>query len=285
MKTVITNIIDGKNVIVGFGDPVIDPKATQPVVEPLLNALDEVTEIKNILVQMEGKNAVIRKALANLKNPEMINIPSIVAENIKAKEDAEIYNRAKEQDLTALWHGVRQKKVELIQSEAVYLTPKAGEIITPEGPELDAMTALFAETKTDRTKKLSCEIVDNVVVNPALIPDLRGKTYHIDNAGTWEKVDIIALGVEAPTGGILPDDLTPEQSQAIHEQSETLRIAALSAEEKTAEYDNRVASVVGQASAMRSGLEIQGVSEADALAQSQEFYNTEVAKLNLIYGV
>lgn len=117
------------------------------------------------------------------------------------------------------------------------------------------------------------------------IPDFRGAEYYINVMGVWTKSKTEEIGVDIPEGTTLTSDLSDQQRTEIAEQDNTERIAKLSSADSAVEYGAQKDGVLNQAVAMRSKLEIQGVSIADALTQSQAFLAEEDAKLKIIYGV
>lgn len=285
MKTIITQEVNKKTVIIGFSDPSIDRFETEKIVKPLIESSQEMVDVANFARQVDGRNQIVVNAKANLKNPEIQKDPKLVSKNQKAIQDADIFIQAKNQEIIPLAGKIKIDKISLMQSQAVFHAPKAGEYMIEEGPDLDIFTGLFAEIAGDKTKKLGCDIVDGKVYAPEILPDYRGKTFFEKVGDAWVENNVSELGLDKKESEILQDDLTIEQSGEIAEQNETERIDKLTADEKTVEFNGRIGGVLGQAATVRSELEIKGVDSADALTQSQDFYKSEVEKLNIIYGV
>jgi len=109
-------------------------------------------------------------------------------------------------------------------------------------------------------------------INGEVIHDFRGKNYNLPGS-KWTKITIDKLGVVAPDGGILDEDLTPEQSAEIQTEAESERVSGLDKKQKETEMQNALNAVLRHAAQMKNEHEIMGHS--DALEVSQAWYNDQ----------
>ena len=172
-----------------------------------------------------------------------------------------------------------QKRLELTRNNAVYFTPRAGEVIISEAEGADCVTQLSAlSVATVLTRDPKTTVL-------TVIADLRGTEYWDIQNNRWQKNKITVLNEDIPTGGILTIDLTADNRTEIVEEAEEDRVAALSTAEKQTEYDAAVVSLTAEMVNYRSGLEIGGAESADALTQTQDLFETEDEKLKSKYGI
>jgi hypothetical protein len=112
------------------------------------------------------------------------------------------------------------------------------------------------------------------------VADYRGKTFFKKSGGRWLFQEITILGDEPMTGST--EKLTESEMAELVEQANTDRIGKLSTAETTKEKDAIIEGLAGQASAMRSKLEIQG--DKKALETAQMWYKEQVAAVEKKYG-
>lgn len=263
MKTKITQNIDGYDIIIGIGEAQIDGVATMPIVE---NALRETAEYKSVEAKKQELSVVLNGAAQALKNARNSKTQSEKNGYVTEYQQSLEKSKAIENELKEFIAPLQTKRQELIFKHAVYFTPKQGEfIITPEEAELIENAMITANLHNNFLDVNMQEICDN-----------RGKTAWIKSGGKWSKREITKIGDEIKSGEIT------EINDEIIAQLETERISKLSAKEKEAEKTAAINSIGSQAAFMRSTLEIQG--DSSALSKSQEWYNTEVEKVNKKYG-
>jgi hypothetical protein len=160
------------------------------------------------------------------------------------------------------------KETTLFKTYAVYLAPSTGRKILTE----DELAAL--EEKFDWL-----EPHQELTEGGEIIPNWIGTEYWEKENGRWEKIKIEMAGIAVPSGGILPDALSPEQRQEISGQEEADRIAALSPEQRSEEVQRRLAALADEAVALEKRAQIQG-SQFDAAA----WYQEKKAALEAKYG-
>ena len=264
MKTKITQNIDGYDIIIGIGEAQIDGVATMPIVE---TALRETAEYKSVEAKKQELSVILNGAAQALKNARNSKTQSEKNGYVTEYQQALEKSKVIESELKELIAPLQAKQQELILKHAVYFTPKQGEsIITPE------------EATVIENAMITANLHNNFLdVNMQEICDNRGKTAWIKSGGKWSKREITKIGDE-----LKPGEIT-EINDEIIAQLEAERIAALSASDKAKEKEAVIASLKTQAVQMRMGLEIQ--NDADALKKSQDWYNAEVSKVEIKYGV
>jgi len=191
-------------------------------------------------------------------------------------KDYLIIKAAKDAEIRQAQSVVFGKKRAIIEDNAVYFTPKAGEeIITEE------------EAAPLRTKLANLPADKALTFDGLEIFDYRGEVYWTqDGEGIWESHKIEMIGEDSAGVGAVFDKYLSEVERAeITEQAETARRDALSAEEKQTEFDNRKNALLTEAVWMKEKLIIEGVEAAEALAQSQTWYNEKLADLQALYGI
>jgi hypothetical protein len=258
MKTILTKEIDGYTIITGFDNPVIDPVATKIYVAGLLK--DEITEEKKnvdnkqkeLFTLQKNKNDLMNMAKQKVAIGDKRNLAILNYQIEQRDEQIDFVNK----ELSVLIKKQIEKEKEIFQNNSIYFETKPGEIV------IDDETA-------GRLGKLCIEN-EYVDVGGNIIENNKGVRFIKDG----KIITIEKIGVK-PDGPLMQD--------VSAEQYDVMRINALSAEEKQAEIDNVSSFLLSDAAAMRSRLEIQGV--ADALAQSQKWYQDEIAKLKQKYAV
>ena len=273
MKTILSKEIDGHNIIIGFSRPSIDPVATREVVEPLLYDTPEVKQIG----QIDKEIGDIRKLARASRDSYKIAYENRDKKMIETHEDdIKRYRIMIEEKLTELYPLKKQleiKKREFTISKAVYFEPKKGENIISD----EIAGELCLKTNAlDKGQKLNVE--------GFIVPDYRGKIYHLKGSDGWSVKKIETLGEIPESGAVEASKLTPDQRSEIAEQANAKRIIELSTIDKQTEKIGIIDSLAGQAAMMRSKLEIQGTTVSKALTDSRAWYETEVSKVDLIYA-
>jgi hypothetical protein len=298
MKTVIT---DKDNIVLGFGEAVVDPEASKPVINEILLSSQEATTVaekKNLInaknklandaynlavsahriamqAQEDGKatNDPVKKAehAATYKN-------RIAARDIKNNEYSNHMTYAQailDEELKPALKLLGGKQKELWQSgPVVYFEPKKGEHVLT-GSEHAALTSQYP---IPAEKVLQ---FDPATKAGAIIDNLVGVVYFVDNAGTWETGTIEFIGDALPTGAIRQADLTTEQRTSIELQFETERVAGLTQAEKDAEKAIAINAATAQSVHLRSQYEIEG--RTDPLADAQAWLDAEIVKIEAKY--
>lgn len=273
MKTILTKEIDGHDIIIGFSRPSIDPVATREVVEPLLYETPEVKQIG----QIDKEIGDIRKLARASRDSYKIAYANRDKKMIEAHEDdIKRYRIMVEEKLTELYPLKKQleiKKREFTISKAVYFEPKKGENIISD----EIADELCLKTNAlDKGQKLNTE--------GFIVPDYRGKIYHLKGPDGWSVQKIETLGEIPESGAVEASKMTANQRSEITEQANIKRITDLSAADKQTEKVGIIDVLAGQAAMMRSKLEIQGTTASKALSDSKAWYTAEVTKVDLKYA-
>lgn len=263
MRTKITQNIDGYNIIIGIGDAQIDGVATMPIVE---TALKETDEYKSVESKKQELSIILNMAAQALKNARTAKTQSEKNGYVTEYQQSLEKSKAIENELKELIAPLQAKQQELILKHAVYFQPKEGEVIISTADAVKIENAMIAATVNNKFLDVNLkEICDN-----------RGKTAWLKSGGKWSKREITKIGDEIKSGEIT------EINDEIIAQLEAERIASLSASDKVKEKESIIASLKTQAVQMRMGLEIQ--NDKDALKKSQDWYNSEVGKVEIKYG-
>jgi len=266
MKTIITQKIDGYDIIVGLGDAQIDPIETEPVVN---------IELK--------KHALYKQADA-LKD----EIGNVAMQGIQAKKNSRQATAPAEKkkywdefllrqlqitdigkNLKPIIDELINVKRGMIEKHAVYFTPKPGEeIVTPEFH--DQAKSLLQNSNGFIDKNLA-EICDN-----------RGKTFWKKVSEAWLKDEVNKIGQSPKSGYLEITDLDEKQVSEIKAQIEKERLSTLKPEQVLNEQAQAIKSITSSALSLRLELEI--TKDPDALIKAQDYYETELAKIEVKYS-
>ena len=267
MKTIITQTIDGIEIITAVSDAQIDPEKTIPKAVKAVEKTDTHRQIdalkKEITSYIQSAAQAMKHAKGAVSNPEKQRFSDEYRARMLQVKDVE--DKIKPLAVT-----LKNEYRQAMTTEAVYFQPKPGEHIVPNGEEIRVKLneAIQAGKQLGRDLKQ--------------IDDYRGKVYHKKIDGKWMKQEVTKLGEKPLAGGILAGDLTPEQIAEISKQAETDRIKALKPVDREAEKMSVIDGLIAEASAMRGRLEITG--DKDALKKAQDWYNAEVAKVEAVYA-
>ena len=264
--------------------------------------------IKNIALLKEGAEAGIIKAeqdgddqmlLFHKRNIEKYSKDIVGYETTRADE---IKNaRIIESEMREITPEVDKKTKEIKRENPVFCMPsQPGEYIDAglnvthqigeEGHEHDELRAV--EVPDGQTVNglirawMSKGENEQVDINGLAIPDFRGCQYFFDDGTKWIESEVItALNVTKET--VVVDEYQDQActwDQLEPQYQEEIRLQKLSEEEKIAEFESKKMVLLTAAAKMRTELEITGIAPDDALAQSREFYNTELEILQEKYG-
>ncbi len=260
MKTTITKEIQGKTIIIGFSNPVIDPVETEKKIIPLL---DDTQEVRNIKLKTNEIGERQRMGILAMKeHAKFLFSGNTQQSNSKKKEAADHFNKVNVlmAELKPFVKDFKNIKKQYIKENAVYFQPKPCEFII---------------TDEQYNKLVNKEVGEfgKLTITGKVIPDYSEQII-------WEKINnkwnILNLnfGDKLPDNTILERDLIDEMKIEIAEQKELDRILGLSSIEKESEKQNAINSIAAQAVQMRSALEIQGDNKA--LEKSQDWYNEQL---------
>lgn len=270
MKTALTREINGKTIIIGFSDPVIDPVETEKKILAL-KVLDESDESRKLKAKIKEIGERQRMGLQAMKESAQLQYAGHKPQSdAKKKEGQAQYTKAEilMAENKPLIQDFKNKKNQLVKENAVYFQPKQSEVFIE-----DAQYEKFMKKEIGEFGKLT--------LAGKVIPDYSGHFIYQKIENRWIILTLI-LGDKFPSGAILERDLTEEQKIEISEQAENDRIAELSGPEKEAEKQSMIAGIANQAAAMRSALEIQG--DPDALIKSQDWYSEQLALIEEKYN-
>lgn len=281
MKTIFHATIDGKEVVLGFGDAngFIDPRATEIKIAPMLSALPETQQRQ----ALEAELAALRTKAAIALNEASKNMPvvlpdgkvlSVGNQELMRKHNGEYQMHLgsvaeAEKRIPSVVGAFETARAKLVVENAVYTHPKPGEDLMEDASYAE-MAAKFA-TKGDGQALL---------LTGEYIADLRGRDFWLTSP--WRHMTVDKLGEDVPAGAIMPDQLTPAQLGEIATAQEAQRVAALTPEQLAAEVERAKASALTQAAQMRAELEIAG--DTKALAKSQASYQAALADISAKYG-
>jgi hypothetical protein len=251
-KTVIYQEIDGHKIIWGFDRPTVDAVATNEIVTGMIKDTPEYQA-------------------AEAKKAEYGDAYKALIEASKKKDD-DAYKSAlsamsvRQDELRPIACALEDKIISLRRENAVYFTPRIGEVIR-DASEVDVLAQAIQGAPQGIMIDLSGgEVFDN-----------RGKVYFRKVSGKWGRTHIVRLGDPVPADAVLEADVTEIQAAEI----EADRVAALPADLKLKEKEKLMALAIKAAADMRSELEIQG--DPDALKESQDWYKAEVARIKKLY--
>jgi hypothetical protein len=261
-KTIITKEIDGFNIILGFGELVIDPEATKKAINPRLPETDEYKAVQKISAEMgrlsSNRQDLIKSAKEAFRNQDKSKHAKICYEiELRDEQIKEVQKK-----LIDACKVLNNKRIEIWKENLVYFEPKAGEKSISE-KEYKSLSEKMLKTESEG-KKVVFDITGKEIVNN------KGVKY-IKNG----KVIIIERLGEEPDGP-LQKDVTPEEF-------EQMRMESLTDTERKTEYEAIKAGLLSQATQMRSGLEIEG--DKKALEKSQDWYNQKLNEIKQKYGI
>ena len=274
MKTIRTKQIDGFIIVTGESIPGIGPRETQLANTPAILALPESAALRN--KYQEKVQHIVKGAQAKKKAQHALEI-----KNMKdyAKYNKEYLDRGGAEntantEMIALKKAVNVKAKDILRSNPVHFENREGEFREGDaeigGKTVDEILSLHLAKGQNQQLK-----IDGVYVD-----DFRGCQYNYYDGAAWMISEAItALDVAEDNEAAI------EAADLSDGQREEIRFQKLSAEDKTAEYVTADEALLAKSIDMRMGLEIQGVSKASALTQSQDFYNTELAILKAKYGI
>jgi hypothetical protein len=314
-KKIKTKQIDGYQIVVGIAPMIPDPHATHGHCETLVEAEPKAAEVREKKLAMEEKNrragqivAQSRQLWTNLETMQRKTELTPAEKLVKDRLDADWNTVNVEINETQAELGALSVDLDIARrghrrSNPVFNEPGLGEFIDrglkvvgpdengqpkimseaeleaagyflPGGQTVDEMTALW----------MACDENQKLCVDGSYVDDFRGKKYwYQDQSDKWISTEFPYLDNKPEAGEILDADLTPEQRAEIDAQNEAERVAGLTAEEKTAEYDAARAALLAQAGVMKTQLEVD--NDPDPLGTSQAWFLAGEAELKTKYGV
>ena len=244
----------------------------------------------NIAQDQETKD----KILVNIERAK-----TIFSEETAKRDGFLTQVKACKSELTTLNRAFDLKRRDHIRVNPIYCYPRKNEVVLPDS-KFDEVKAMY-DNRSNEQVSITIDMIDTVVqdaigeqpeikmnvpefVTYTSIPDYRGKEIWFQDAGNWLKLDPVDIGVDISAGDIIYEDLTDTQRLEVDVKKEVYRIEAFTAEQKTAEKDQKIAGVLAQAAQMKVELEIQGSTAAKALIDSKAWYNAQVALIEVKYA-
>lgn len=299
MKLIKHKLIDGFEIFVGVENPAIDGKKAIEAANKIIAGIPEQVEFDSKI--KEGKRNAV-KAVKFKKN--FMVVYGNISQQIVAKDPK--ITPTREMVLTAMTPDTRKKLLDDEKMYDNYVTrnievednlKEIGGRLKIKSKEIRRANTVYCDYEGHPEKMMvadsraadlltaSAGISENqkIDIDGNVIDDFRGKEHnHKNESGTWINERIDKLGVKIPNDNILTEDLTDSDRTEIHAQNETERIAGLSVEDKATELAGMIKNAMAQSVQMKSELEIVG--DALALNKSQEFYQGELARLEVVYG-
>ena len=265
-KTIITQTIDGHQIITGVSEAQIDAERTNPIAQKELEKTDIYKQIEALKSEMSGYAKQAMQAFNNAKRAISESEKSKFVDEYKARS---FQAKEIEEKIKPLVPVLQAEYKDLIVKHAVYFdSVNVNEFIVDNGDEI----LVKLNEAVSNNKKLTRDL--------KMIDDYRGKTFYKKVSGKWIEEKINVLG-QLPAEGF-KEELTDIENKEYAEQKEVERIKNLSVAEKEKELNQKIDSLLSQSITMRSSLEIQG--DAEALKKAQEWYEAEKIKVESIYS-
>jgi hypothetical protein len=267
MKTVIHQIVDGYDVVLGFGQAAVDPVALSAKVTPQLATTVEAGACASLSQAINA--AALSQAQSTsqaIYNERTAALNALIAKwgPLSAALDARH---------TAL-------NVALDQDPSVHFTPGSFDSVKEDFLLDPQFATLSAITDAQAVNPQRCMIC----IDTTLVVDNRGTLYWTQAGGIWTQALITTLGATVPDGATLDAALTADQRTQIAAQAEAARVASLSPDAALAE------ATAQQQAAKAIVAEVQtevtaGVSTAAQLASAQAVYAQALEAINAKYGL
>ena len=274
MQTIITQEIDGIDVIRGFGKLAIDPVETRKVAAVAIQDTDEFKAVK------EKQDARDESARKSGEEHTKMKAAKNKTDKDKAWRACETHRNMVtgfEAEIKELLPALKKKDQQVRKENAVYFEPKRGEI-----------------AKTDAEIQALKDVLDSVQgagyvdINGNILEDNRGSVVCTQvGAGQeqgWSINQITTIGVKIPANGILYGDLDADQKKEVDLQIEINQAAGMSDAEKALAKSGADSQAIKDAGNLDRSLQIQGETADSSLAQSQAWLVDRRAELDLIYG-
>ncbi|HUX59721.1 MAG TPA: hypothetical protein VMV32_00300, partial [Ignavibacteriaceae bacterium] len=130
MKTALTKEINGKTIIIGFSDPVIDPVETEKKIL-VLKVLDESDETRKLKAKIKEIGDRQRMGVQAMKEHARLKFAGQFPQSeVKRKEGQSHFSKVEVlmAENKPLIESFKNKKKELVKENAIYFQPKPGEV-------------------------------------------------------------------------------------------------------------------------------------------------------------
>lgn len=267
-KTALFQDLDGLRIVKGLDEAAIDPEATFTVIQPELAASDEAARVKSCRLKIAAQGEELTRLRALAKTQAKEGDATAAASSTLNAEAVAAALQVLEDELAPLAAALDAKADELFITNAVYSAPAAGEVLVD-----DAQAAALAE------KLAAIGAREALTLSGEIVPDFRGAVYWTKAAGKWTAGTVTAIGAAPPAGAILEADLSAAQRAEIAAQTETARIASLSAEAKAAELGERIVALRREAALKKTEAELD-----DEVFDAKAWYQAQRAALEEAYA-
>jgi len=237
-------MIDGIEIVKGFGRKMIDPMATKKQIAPLLDGKARemklrIAELKEKAKNDDGKDPSLKDAIKKA----LLSIDA---------ESKEFHRKAFEEN-------------------KVFFELTGGDKDV-EADELEELSRKFKQLK-EREK---------LTVDGDVVKDIRGTEYWIIEDSKWARKTVKVLGDLIPKTGKVAAELSKDEQAEISKQFLDEKIAGMAEDEKAELITREKEFALGAAAAYKSKLEIKG--DADALSKAQKQFEDAVAAIEKKYS-
>ena len=266
MKTVITEKIDGHEVVVGIDVPIPDPVETQKVVNDLM---DESDLIKQKKAHQEEFNELVKKINAK---------KSLFAEG---KGTEKTFNEIKTleaecdqiiKSLEALFPDIQKHYKKLYRENLVYFVPKPGEEIIAD-EEADELIKALQEKEPDEV----------VTKDKKKIKDQRKKSLWKKENNEWTEFRVGKLGQKIPAGFTDLNELHGQDKAEIIEQVDINRVHGMPQHKREDEFEYLENDLKTKLPLKVIEYELEGDTHKDALDKANKWFDDEKKKLKKKY--
>lgn len=275
MKTVITEKIDGLEIISGFYHPIMDPAATRIQTESKMNK-DPIMKEKSDLVadrdSIMKKIAPLIQALMSYDQKGEMDSPGAV-KIIQKLQNLDAEMKIIIDKIHTLIPRITDRYKEVKEENTVYFEPKAGEYIIKD------------EEKTELMKKLGSIHGTKAAItrDGKEVPDYRGYKFWIKTDNDWNRGMVIKINKIPPSGHKAFNDITAEDRKEIMVQAELERLHKLTPEQREIEKQTKRIQALAIAAAKKSQMEVE--ENPDALKKSQTWLKDEQARIEARYNI
>ena len=250
MKTLIFEMIDGLQIVKGFGKLQINPVRTQANQQSILDESPEMAAYKTAVDTIHGIVPPVKKN-----------------EREKARWAREMKD-ATDISRPAL-DAVNEFKKNNLEAGYAYMEPRRNEITD------------FDESLRDKFKSIKPR--QELLISGEVIQDNRGIDYWYKEDDRWCLNECTKLGDAIPKNSKMYLDHSDADRSEILAQRETDRITALTPEARETERQAQLSAAAAQAAMNRSVDEIKGTSSSEALENARTNYQSAIVEIETRY--
>ncbi len=264
MKTVLTQSIDGYDIIIAFDEALVDPEATKNIVAEKIPETPEYHMVEDITTKLHE----LAKEYVDFRNKNRMVLSSNYHEiMVDFEERRRILSNQLAESHTALQVIKNTMAIEY----AIYFIPKAGEF-------------LISDEEYEKLYNLLSTLPPHSLLTKkgAVIDDYRGVRF-VNGEGAIATIHKIGI---TPSGELF-ENLTEESQKELlikeEEKKEMLRISLLSDTERAKELETAIDRLTEQSVFLRQKLEATRTPSDQALEESQNWLDEEIAKTRTKY--